>query len=92
VNLGLIAAGRGDHDEVRDIYSRLSAQVPQLVRDVERDMRAGAGADQPLSDPMAAMFEHALRVMRGNRSSNRVTYFLGDGAARVLGARALSPV
>jgi hypothetical protein len=90
--LGLIAAARGDHDEVRDIYSRLSAQVPQLVRDVERDLRAGGGGDQPLSDPMAAIFEHALRVMRGNRSSNRVTYFLGDGAARVLGARALSPV
>ena len=49
------------------------------------------GRDAQSEDPdaMAAILEHALRVMRGNRSSNRVTYFLADGAARVLAARAL---
>jgi len=88
INLGLIAAEQGDETQAHDIYARLQARMPELVVDIEQDL-AAADTAPPSPAGISALFAHALAVMRGNRSSNRVTYFLRDGLARVLPTRAL---
>ena len=89
LNLGLLAASEGRAEEVRDIAARLDAHMPELVRDIQRDLRRGA-ADAAAPSPVA-IFEQTLLAMRGNRSSQRITYVGGDGEVRTLRARALLP-
>jgi hypothetical protein len=89
MNLGLVAQAQGQLIEVGDIYQRLRAKLPQLVADVERDAGVAVGGAAQTSEAMAATFELVLRAMRGNRGSNRITYFLNDGRARLLPTRSL---
>lgn len=86
VNLGLIAAQCGEANEARRIYLRLRERMPDFCRDIEHDL-LGHEADPALTPPVVTeVLQHALVVMRGNRSANRVTYFLKDGHARVVPA------
>jgi len=87
LNLGLIAAATGDSDRLLAIERRVRQAMPELLDDVTADTGLGAQADAAAR--VANLFENVLQAMRGNRSSNRVTYFLSDGRARVLPARPL---
>ena len=91
LNLGLIASAQGRQDAVREIDARLRTHVPDFVRDLERDLAVHVDTGERTCDEMAALFAHALRAMRGNRSSSRITYWLRDGVARVLTGCALPP-
>jgi tetratricopeptide (TPR) repeat protein len=91
LNLGLIALADGHTDEARAIAAALRMRLPELLDDITRD--AGMAATEVVENPeaIAALFDHALATMRGNRSSGRITYFLSDGEARAVTGCALTP-
>lgn len=90
LNLGLIASAEGRDADARAIAAALQARLPELVEDITGDMRP---VPSELASPAAisGLFQHALRAMRGNRSSGRITYFLSDGEARVVSGCPLTP-
>jgi hypothetical protein len=82
MNLALSLDATGESAEAGAIFDRLNAWVPGLMWDV----RASLDPELPWPlppDAMRGLFEHALVMMRGNRSSHLVTYFTADGAFRV---------
>lgn len=91
LNLGLIALADGRTDDARAIAAALQAGLPEFADDIRRDQ--GAAAPEAVDSPraMAALFEHGLAAMRGNRSTGRITYFLSDGEARAVYGCALTP-
>ncbi len=88
VNLALVAAQCGEEEEAQRIHLRLRKRMPDFWWDVEYDLCGRAIDSAPTPAVVAKMLEHALVVMHGNRSANRVTYFLKDGEARVVPALA----
>jgi hypothetical protein len=70
VNLALLQGARGDDAGQRATLDRLAWQAPSLLHDAARALPSGPGA--------AALLDRCLAMMRGNRSSTCVTYFVGD--------------
>lgn len=75
----------GDDDELRALHARLGTWAPALISDAAHECgvtvweRRGSPAD---AATMTTILEHALTMMRGNRSSSLFSYFTADGALR----------
>lgn len=67
---------------LREVWARVWQRAPGLATDacVERSVEPEQLADEP--EQLVALFEHVLTMMRGNRSSNFVTYFTAAGQLR----------
>ena len=74
INLALVAQQTGDRATVQTALANLKICCPTFLDDLVREI-GGFDETRP------KVFEHALTMMRGNRSSNRLTYFTGDGKA-----------
>jgi tetratricopeptide (TPR) repeat protein len=70
VNLALLQGARGDRDGQRATMDRLRWQAPSLLAD------AASASPAPRDDD--ALLDRCLAMMRGNRSSTCVTYFVGE--------------
>jgi len=84
VNLWLVEDDLG-HEETRDAaWKELTRRAPWLLADAAEE---ALGLALPaLADDHArrATLEHALRMLRGNRSSSCVTYFTREGELRTV--------
>jgi len=83
--LALTAFDQGDPALAATAAGRALADAPGLLADAANEEgislpAPGAPPGEGLARPL---FERALAMMRGNRSSNYVTYFLADGRMRV---------
>ncbi|MBX3128451.1 MAG: tetratricopeptide repeat protein [Polyangiaceae bacterium] len=67
---------------LREVWARVWQRAPGLATDacVERGVEPEQAVDEP--ERLVALFEHVLTMMRGNRSSNFVTYFTAGGQLR----------
>lgn len=67
---------------LREVWVRVWQRAPGLATDacVERGVEPEQAVDEP--ERLVALFEHVLTMMRGNRSSNFVTYFTAGGQLR----------
>jgi hypothetical protein len=85
MNLALTHLALGTRDEADRIFDMLQARLPRLVWDAWRTI--GGEPCWPIPRRHAgSVFESALAMMRGNRSSHRITYFDADDVFRVLPA------
>ncbi len=86
INLGLLAAARGDATELRRVFAQVSARAHGLLSDAARERGVciwpGVQAPAPSDDALRSVLERALAMMRGNRSSSTHTYFTREGALR----------
>jgi len=82
MNLALAHLALGDEEAALRIYRSLEARLPRLYWDAWRAL--GEAPRWPLPvERMSDVLEKALELMRGNRSSHKITYFDGEGALRV---------
>jgi tetratricopeptide (TPR) repeat protein len=84
--LALVAFDQGDRVAAWAATGRALSDAPGLAADAANEAGLSlpaAGAAPPGEDLVRALFGRALAMMRGNRSSNYVTYFLADGRMRV---------
>ncbi|HHH28277.1 MAG TPA: tetratricopeptide repeat protein [Polyangiaceae bacterium] len=81
INLALVRHARGDGTLLAPTFVRLRRRAPGLLDDAcrERSLDSLSGHDD---ETLRALFEHVLEMMRGNRSSNFVSYFTADGQLR----------
>lgn len=88
INLALTHHARGDHHRAAELSRRVARIAPRLVRDAARATelsdRVEATGWIPSREHIVPVFEHALVMMRGNRSSHTVTYFDHDGVFRLV--------
>jgi tetratricopeptide (TPR) repeat protein len=78
INLALIEYQDGDKSLLSPAWVRIAKRAPGLVEDACRELSL-----DPLSPPEdERLFEHMLTMMRGNRSSNFVSYFTSEGELR----------
>lgn len=82
INLALLDAARGKPRSLLDTLSRLWRAAPGLVNDAMAECGHAPHDPLPEAEALAHLFEHMLRMMRGNRSSNFVSYFTRDGTMR----------
>lgn len=73
VNLALVREESGNREDRRAIMERLAREAPWLFHDVATSLGIGA---HEISD--VALLQRCLEMMRGNRSSTCITYFVGD--------------
>ena len=78
VVLAAVAAQRGDRELTKQALQALEQRAAPFVGALRAEHDFGSGED--LSQAHASM-EHALVMLRGNRSSGFVTYFTRDGRA-----------
>lgn len=83
VNLALAHLGRGERDVAERIVDDLERRMPRLLWDSWRALAGKPEWPVPRTH-LEELLLKALEMMRGNRSSHRVTYFDGDGVFRLL--------
>jgi tetratricopeptide (TPR) repeat protein len=82
MNLALAHRALDARDEARRIFHRLEARLPRLYWDTWRAL--GEAPRWPVPpERMPDLFEKALEMMRGNRSSHTITYFDAEGVFRI---------
>lgn len=89
IDLALARDDAGDGAALAGELDRLRRVAPGLLHDAASAAGiapAIARGDEPAParEVMRELYECALHMMRGNRSSNRVTYFTADGQLRVV--------
>jgi tetratricopeptide (TPR) repeat protein len=70
-------------------HLRFVERMPALAASARRDRGLSSRTVESSHDEKRALLAHALTMMRGNRSSQRVTWFPRDAEARVLRAVSL---
>jgi len=83
MNLALSLAANGEHAEAQQIFADVAERAPRLLWDAARALGQPAGWP-PTHTRREALFETALVMMRGNRSSHTVTYFDPEGRLRIV--------
>jgi tetratricopeptide (TPR) repeat protein len=79
MNLALSHLALGAREEAERIFHLLEERLPRLYWDAWRELDGQPRWPVP-TEHMAELFEHALSMMRGNRSSHTITYFRASGA------------
>lgn len=85
INLGLVHERAGRSREASDVFDRIHRWAPRLLWDSRAAVEASDGRVcqwPPSVSDMRVLFEAALALMRGNRSSHFVTYFDRHGRLR----------
>jgi tetratricopeptide (TPR) repeat protein len=83
MNLALSLTASGEREEARRIFIDVAERAPRLLWDASRALGQPAGWPPPGAQ-MEALFEAALTMMRGNRSSHTLTYFDAEGRLRIV--------
>ena len=81
LNLALVGSARDDRRMLDPVFRKTARRAPALVDDACHEL----GLDPlvlPSDDDLVRLFEHILHMMRGNRSSNFVSYFTAAGDLR----------
>jgi len=84
INLALLHVANGELEQARSLTAEVFARAPGLVSDAAREVSVelfGDGAPAEL-EPIGRVLDHALAMLRGNRSSSCITYFTSEGALR----------
>lgn len=82
MNLALAHESLGHFEEAHRIFDRLEAWLPRLHWDAWKAL--GQEPRWPIpKEHMSVLYEKALEMMRGNRSSHTITYFDGGGVFRI---------
>lgn len=82
MNLALARWELGQHEEALAIHRRLEGRIPRLLWDAWRAL--GEQPRWPIPEQQVVeVYERALAMMRGNRSSHTITYFDADGVFRI---------
>jgi tetratricopeptide (TPR) repeat protein len=79
--LALVRHELGDTIGAREATARVVAAAPALLEDAEQEALGRPARDD---GDAARALEHALRMLRGNRSSTCLTYFTASGELRAL--------
>lgn len=74
INLALVRRERGDTSLLSPTFLRLRRRAPGLVDDGCRELSIDALRAHD-DETLSSLFEHLLVMMRGNRSSNFVSYY-----------------
>lgn len=85
VDLALVHAATGRRDAFDDAWRHLEAAAPGLLSDASRELAVtlwGDPGETPSLDERARVLEHALSMMRGNRSTSCATYFTREQRLR----------
>lgn len=81
INLALVAEQMGDVEAADALGERVERSVPRLLWTASKAISV---AEWPvLPAHRSAVYQQALVMMRGNRSSHTITYFDGQGRLRV---------
>jgi hypothetical protein len=83
INLALSLHAQGDDAEAQRIFGDVVIRAPRLLWDAARALGRPALWPPPPAE-LEPLFETALAMMRGNRSSHTVTYFDPEGRLRVV--------
>lgn len=89
INLALTRGAAGRVEERRALLQRVRAAAPGLMVDAAALLGARLPPpwEAPADDLAEPLLEQALTLMRGNRSSNCITYVLPDGRLRTCPTR-----
>ena len=82
MNLALTELALGGEEEATRIFEMLQARLPRLLLDAWISLEEQPRWPIPQRE-MQPLFERALEMMRGNRSSHTITYFDSRGALRI---------
>ncbi len=91
IDLALVHLAAGDHAALGPVLTHLADHAPGLLADATAaagvpawTAAARAAVHGGVPEPVVAVLETALRMMRGNRSSTSVTYFTSGGVLRAV--------
>jgi len=87
--LALIDADDGRPSACSRVHARLCRRLPALAASARRDLGWPSRVVESSDDEKQRMLRHVLAMMRGNRSSHRITWLPRDGLLRVVGAESL---
>ena len=85
INLGLVHEAAGRSAEASAVFERVQRWAPRLLSDAGIAVETEGGPARswpPARRDLTVLFETALTLMRGNRSSHCVTYFDVQGTFR----------
>ena len=82
MNEALIYRDRGDESYLVPAYVKVVERCPCLVETALKEMDDPFPLEQPTTEGIPEVFEHMMTMMRGNRSSDFVTYFTKEGRFR----------
>lgn len=85
VDLALVHAATGRREAFDEAWRHLEVAAPGLLSDASRELEVvlwGDPGEVPSLDERQRVLEHALAMMRGNRSTSCATYFTREGRLR----------
>ena len=84
MNTAALLAEMGDPSLLASTFHRVRRRAPGLVHDAISDMNSSFDPYAPDEDGVMALFERIFTMMRGNRSSDFITYFTESGQLRFI--------
>jgi tetratricopeptide (TPR) repeat protein len=76
INLALCMGAQGEHEQQSKHFRHVAATAPVLVHQAGRERGLGwYSINNPSNDDQRMILEQCLVMMRGNRSSSKISYF-----------------
>jgi len=82
MNESLTRHALGEEVDFEEVWGRVAERAPSIVHDAVHECDVSWTVKEPVPADVPRVFEHMLQMMRGNRSSDFITYFTEEGAMR----------